>query len=36
MEAKRQIQNNIAIATLCFAIITTLGGGGYLLVLVLQ
>jgi hypothetical protein len=36
MEAKRQIQNNIAIATLCFAIIITLGGGGYLLVLVSQ
>ena len=36
MEAKRQIQSNIAIATLCFAIIGTLGGGAYLLVLVLQ
>ena len=36
MEAKRQIQNNIAISTLCMAIIGTLGGGVYLVVLVIQ
>ena len=36
MEAKRQIQNNIAISALCMAIIGTLGGGVYLVVLVIQ
>jgi len=33
MEAKRQIQNNLAIATLSFLILGTLGGGIYLVIL---
>jgi len=33
MEAKRQIQNNLAICTLSFLIIGVLGGGIYLIAL---
>ena len=33
MESKRQIQNNLAIATLSFLILGTLGGGIYLIIL---
>ncbi len=36
MEAKRQIQNNMAIGALSFGIISVLGGGMYLIVLVTQ
>ena len=36
MEAKRQIQNNIAIAALSLGIISVLGSGMYLIFLVAQ
>ena len=36
MEAKRQIQNNMAIGALSLGIIGVLGGGMYLIVLVTQ
>jgi len=36
MEAKRQIQNNMAIAALSLGIIGVLGGGMYLIMLVTQ
>ena len=36
MEAKRQIQNNMAIAALSLGIISVLGGGIYLIMLATQ
>lgn len=36
MEAKRQIQNNMAIGGLCLGIVGALGGGIYLIILVTQ
>ena len=36
MEAKRQIQNNMAIAALSLGIISVLGGGMYLIMLATQ